>query len=175
MEQRRVPAYFRNVSATSLALHFGSSAVGEAEPTDLLRDGHRAVVVAMATVHVVQVTLDDVVGVISVRDRVVAAARAVRVVLAVLLAVVRWRALRWVRAADVERVLVDVVAMHVMEMAVMQVVLVTAVLDRLVPAVGAMSVLVLLVDLVVAHDLLQIAFDQVPSLSSGLSSCSCFS
>jgi hypothetical protein len=45
-------------------------------------------VVAVSVVDVVKVPVDDVIGVIAVRDRVVAARRAVRVVLSVAVAVV---------------------------------------------------------------------------------------
>jgi hypothetical protein len=112
------------------------------------------VIVAVAPVRVMQMTVDDVVGVVAVGDRVVAAAGAVLVGAIVLAAVVRRRARGRVRAAYGERVLVDVVAVDVMEMAVVKEVLMAIVLDRLVAAVRAVGVGVLVVRLVFgAHGL----------------------
>src|SRR5947209_3035130 len=59
-----------------------------------------AVIVAVIAVRMVQVTLDEVVRVIAVRDRFVAAAGAVRVVLGVGAAVVLRRAAGRIRAAE---------------------------------------------------------------------------
>jgi hypothetical protein len=109
------------------------------------------VIVAVPAVRVVQVTTDDVVGVIAVPDRLVPASGAVRVVLRVRPAVVRRRAGVGVLPADVERVLVDVVSVDVVHAPVVEVVLVASVLDRLVTAARAVLVRVILVNFVLAH------------------------
>jgi hypothetical protein len=112
------------------------------------------VIVAVAAVGVMKVAIDDVVGVIAVGDRVVAAAGAVLVGGVVLAAVVRRRARGRIRAADGEGVLVDVIAVDVMKMAVVKEVLVAIVLDRLVAAARAVGMGVLVVRLVFgAHGL----------------------
>jgi hypothetical protein len=89
----------------------------------------------------VQVPEDHVVDVVAVRDRVVAAVRTVHVVGLVGAARVVGRARRRVGAADVERVVVDVVAVHVVEVPV--------VLDGLVAAADGMPVVAVVGVLVV--------------------------
>jgi hypothetical protein len=112
------------------------------------------VIVAVAPVRVMQMAIDDVVGVIAVGDRVVAAVSAVLMSVVVLTAVVRRRARGRVRAADGEGVLVDVIAVDVMKMAVVKEVMMAIVLDRLVAAARAVGVGVLVVRLVFgAHGL----------------------
>lgn len=66
----------------------------------------------------VQMTLDQVVGVLAMRDRLVAAAGSMRVLRLVPAAVVLRRAVRRVRVADLDRVLVHVIAMRVVQMPV---------------------------------------------------------
>jgi hypothetical protein len=99
----------------------------------------------------VKVSVDQIVDVITVRDRIVAAARAVRVLRVVRAASMARRARGRVGVAHPERVLVDVVAVHVVEVTVMQVVLVTLVLDGPMAAVGAMRVVVSCVCIVTGH------------------------
>jgi hypothetical protein len=112
------------------------------------------VIIAVSVVGVVEVPIDDVVGVVAVRDRIVPAVLAVRVSLVVAPARMRGRAVRRVRAADGEVVLVDVVAVHVVHVPVVQIVLVAFVLDRLVAAIRPVLMIVLVVSLVVAHGIL---------------------
>ncbi len=102
-------------------------------------------VVAVRPVGVVQVAEHQVVGVVAVGDRVVAAARAVDVVGLVGAARVVGRTGRGVRRADRERVVVDVVAVCAVEVAVVEVVDVAVVLDGLVAAARAVSVLAVVV------------------------------
>jgi hypothetical protein len=110
------------------------------------------VIVAVIRVRVMEVAVDDVVGVVTVRDGVVTARRAVDVVLLVARAgAVLRSAAGGVLSVDRERVLVDVVAVCMMEMTVVQEVLVPVVLDLLVAAVSAVLMVVSFVRLVIRH------------------------
>jgi hypothetical protein len=109
------------------------------------------VIVAVAGVGVVQVAVDDVVGVVAVRDGVVAAGSAVDVVLGVAARAMRRGAVGGVGRADGERVLVDMPRVRVMEVPVVEEVLVPVVLDRLVAAARPVLVIVAFVGLVVRH------------------------
>jgi hypothetical protein len=109
------------------------------------------VIVAVTSVHVVEVPRHEVVGVIAVGHRLVAAARAVDVGRVVDLARMSRGAVRGVLAADGERVFVDVIAVYVVEVAVVEEVLVTFVLDRGMPTAGSVNVRMVLVGLVLAH------------------------
>ena len=92
----------------------------------------------------VQVTVDEVVDVIPVRDRLVSAVRTVDVVVAVGAAVVG-RATRGMRGVDLERVLFHAGIARVVEVTVVDVVDVIPVLDRGVTAAGAVNVVVVVV------------------------------
>jgi hypothetical protein len=110
---------------------------------------HGTVVVAVALMRVVQVPVDDVIGVVSVRDGDMAAITSVGVLFAVALTIVGRRAFRRIFPSHTELVLVDVVAVNVVEMTVVRVIDVPVVLDFLMPAVRAVGVVVLVVFLVV--------------------------
>lgn len=84
----------------------------------------------MVVVRVMQTAVDQIVDVIAVRDRLVAAARPVRMTAA---NIVR-RAAHGVRSVDRYRVLIDVIPVHVVQMAVMQVVDVALMMNRRVAA-----------------------------------------
>jgi hypothetical protein len=101
------------------------------------------VVVAVIAVRVMQVAGDEVIDVIAVRDRGMAAARAVHVIFRVTGALMLRRALARIRGVDGDRALVDVVAVHVMEMTVVHVVDVAGVANRLMAAGRAVNVRVL--------------------------------
>jgi hypothetical protein len=103
---------------------------------------------------VMEVAVDDVVGVVAVSDRVVPARGAVDVVLGVAAGAVRRSAVRGVRAADGERVLVDVARVGVVQVSVVEEVLVPVVLDRLVAAVRPVLMVVAFVRLVIRHGFL---------------------
>jgi GNAT superfamily N-acetyltransferase len=104
------------------------------------------VVVAVVPVRMVEMLVYEVVEVVSMRHLLVTAARSVRVCGLVLTAVVRRRAVRRVGVGHLEDVLVDVVVVIVVQMPVVQVVDVVLVLDRGVPAAGAVQMFVSLVD-----------------------------
>jgi hypothetical protein len=101
---------------------------------------------------IVAVPADEIVDVVAVRDRVVAAARAVRVTLRVSVARVRRRAVRGIACVDSDRALVDVTIVRAVKVPVVRVAGVSAVRDRGVPAAGAVGVVALLVDLAAAPD-----------------------
>ena len=103
---------------------------------------------------VVQVPVDDVVGVVAVSDRVVPARRTVDVILVVGAGAVRRRACRGIRSADDERVLVDVARVRVVQVPVVEEILMAVVLDGLVAATGPVLVVVAFVRLVIGHGVL---------------------
>ncbi len=115
------------------------------------RVAQRAVVVAVTVVDVVKVTVDQVVDVVAVRHGRVAAVRAVHVIGRMPAARVVWRAPGRVRGTDRDRALVDVIAVDSVEMAIVKVVHVAVVLDTSVAAVRAVDVVVVGVNLVLAH------------------------
>ncbi len=108
-------------------------------------------IVAMIAVRVVEVTVHEVVDVIAVRNGRMPTARTVDMVRIVALAVVLGATVR-VCVRDFDDVLVVVVFMGAMQVPVVQVTDMVAVLDRDMPAVGAVLVVVVFVDLV-AHRL----------------------
>ena len=97
-------------------------------------------VVAVVAVRVVQVALDQVVGVVAVRDGLMTTAGAVPMGLVVLAAVVRGSAGRRVGGADVDLVFLDPRWRRVVQAAVVQIIDMTVVLDRGVAAVGPVRV-----------------------------------
>ena len=99
-------------------------------------------VVAVIPVRVVQVTVDEIVDVIAVRNGFVAATGAVYVRSIMSAASVIRCAVGRVLTTDFDLVLVDVVAVHVVQVTVMQVVHVAVVLHRGMTAVGTMGVVV---------------------------------
>jgi hypothetical protein len=98
------------------------------------------VVVAVIAVRMVQVAVDEIVDVIAMRHRFMAAPRSVNVTRVV--AAAARRALVRIFRADFELVLVYVIAVRMMQMTVMQIINVIAVLDRGVSAVRAMLMVV---------------------------------
>ena len=108
-------------------------------------------VVAVVPVGAVQVPSDQVVDVITVRHRGMAAVRAVYVLGGMAVTHVLRRTRCWVRGINSDPAFVDVVAVDHMEVAVVKIVDVPAVLDRGVAARRAVDVIVLGVNWVVAH------------------------
>jgi hypothetical protein len=104
-------------------------------------------VVAVVAVGVMEMSLDQVVNVVAVRNRLMTAVSTVLVVGTVTFAVVPFGAVRWIRGIDVELVLVDVVLVNRVQMSVMQVVGVVVVNDRSMAAVLAMLMGVILMNL----------------------------
>jgi len=109
-------------------------------------------IVAVVVVRVVQVPADEIVGVVAVRNRLVAAIRAVSVSLIVPGTTVRWGALRWIRSIHFDAALVDVIAVNLMQVPVMQVVAVVAMVNALVSTAGLVNMLVGCVGFVIAHE-----------------------
>ncbi len=114
-------------------------------------DLHRAMVVAMVAVRMMQVAVDKEVDMVAVRHGLVAAARPVPVALIVTGADVIGRAGAGIAGAHLEDMLVDMAAVRVMEMAVVQIVDVITMLDRSMAAGWAMLVRVVGVNLVVVR------------------------
>ena len=99
-------------------------------------------VVAVLAVRMMQVSRDEVVDVIAVRDGLVATARAVDVTLGVPRAAMRGRARGGVRRVDREGALVDVSVVRTMKVAVMEIVDVVAVANGGVAAGRTVGVIV---------------------------------
>jgi hypothetical protein len=107
------------------------------------RDPHRAVIVTVPIMWMVQMRPDGVVDVIAMRDALMPAVGSVGVATGVLAALVRWSAFRRIRRSDRQAMLVHVVTVDIVEVAVVHVVGVTLVLDHRVPAAAAMRMSVL--------------------------------
>lgn len=103
--------------------------------------------IAVLAVRVVEMAVDDVVHVPGVGNRLVPAARAVRVRRRVCFAIMR-RARRRI-LGRVELVLVDVIPMHEMKVPIVQIVFVVPVANATVTAAVTVNVIVVLVCLVV--------------------------
>jgi hypothetical protein len=104
---------------------------------------HLAVIVAMALAGVVQVTVYQVIDVITVGDRFMAAAGAVLMALRVAATGVRGCASGGIGCGHGDLVLFDAVLAHVVHMAVVQVIDVAVVLNAGVAAAGAVLVAVI--------------------------------
>jgi hypothetical protein len=102
----------------------------------------RAVVIAVIAVRMVQVAIDEIIDVVPMRHGFVTARRAVNVARLMAATVVIRSALVGIFRIDRERMLVDVIAVHVMQMAVVQIVDMIVVLDRRMPTVRAVLMVV---------------------------------
>src|SRR5262249_47657733 len=96
----------------------------------------------MVAVRVVQVPLDKIIDVVAVWHRVVAAARTMYVALFVTCAAMRWRTIRWVRGADSNYMLFNLVAGRMVQAAVVEIVDMVFVNDARMTAVRAVFVFV---------------------------------
>ncbi|WP_277043388.1 hypothetical protein [Caballeronia mineralivorans] len=105
------------------------------------REVNRAVVVAVIAVRMVQVAVDEIVDVIPVRHRFMAAPWSVNV--ARLVTAAARRAFVRIFGAHFELMLVYMIAVRMMQMTVMQIINVIVVLDRSMSTVRAMLVVVL--------------------------------
>ena len=105
----------------------------------------------MTFVHVMEVTVDEVIDVVAMRYGVVTAARTVHVGGRVAAAGVAGGARRWICRRDRNDALIDMIAVHRVQMAVVQVIDVAVVPDRAVTALGTVRMAVVGVDLVGGH------------------------
>jgi hypothetical protein len=103
------------------------------------------VVVAVVAVRVVEVAVDEVIGVVTVRQSLMAAAGAVGVVLGVAGTAVLGRAVGRVGPTNFQGVLLDLPPGGVVQVAVMDVIHVAVVLDGGVAAAGAVLMIVVVV------------------------------
>jgi hypothetical protein len=111
------------------------------------------VIVAVATVGMVQVPAHQIVGVVAVGNHLMAASWAMLVACVVAVARMLRRAYRWVGRAHLQNVLVDMVAVGRMQMAFVQVVDMVAVADGYMAAAGAVNVRVSFVNsMIVRHE-----------------------
>lgn len=104
-------------------------------------------IIAVGSVRMMQVPVNEVVHVIAVRDRFVAAVGAVNVVGRMAAAVVAWRAVRWIGRGHGDAVFVNMIAVGMMQVTIVQVVRVAVVLDRGVAAAWTMLMIVVSMDI----------------------------
>jgi hypothetical protein len=98
-----------------------------------------------------QVAFDEIVGVAAVRYRLVAASRAMSVLIVVRATPMRGRTRGWIRATFRQRMLIHMTLMGAVKMSFMQIVDVTFVFNRGMPTVRTMRMGVLVMRFVVAH------------------------
>jgi hypothetical protein len=106
----------------------------------------------MVAMWMMQVTVDQVVDMVAVRHRLVAAVWTMLVAFWMTAAVVVWRAAVGVRRAHGHDVLIEMILMRMMQMAIMQVVDMAVVPYRSVTAARAMLVRMVAMDVMVAHE-----------------------
>lgn len=107
----------------------------------------RAVIVAVITVRMVQVTVNQVVRVITVGNPIVSTTRPVAVLIIVVMAAMLGCAVVRVRRAHVDPVLVHMIIVRVMQVTVVEEIRVPVVADRGVATVGSMLMAVAVVHL----------------------------
>ncbi len=112
-------------------------------------------VIAVVTVGMVQVTIHEIVDVISMRDSFVSAAGAVYVVASVRITHVAARAVRGIGGVHLNGVFIDMIIVNVVQMTVVEIVNVSRMLDRCVATAFAVSVVVAFDFLAVAHRILR--------------------
>ena len=108
-------------------------------------------VIAVPLMRMMQVAFDQIVGVAAVRYRLVAASRAVSVLIVVRATSMRRCTRGWIRATFRQRMLIHMTLMGAVKMSFMQIIDVTFVFDRRMPAVWTMRMGVLVMRFVVAH------------------------
>lgn len=121
--------------------------------------------VAMPVVGMVKVAIDQVIDVVAVRHGLVSAPRTVDMVVRMRVADVTGRALGGVVCVDLQDVLVHMVFVGMVEVTVMEIVDVTAVADGHMAAALSVSMIVVGVNVVIAHE----------SFSGGIGSSACWS
>jgi hypothetical protein len=126
---------------------------------------HGPVVVAVVAVRVVQVPIHEVIDVVAMRDRRVSTAGAVHVVRIVTGALVLCATVRVFRC-HFDRVFIVVTLVGAVQMPIVQIADVVAVPDGRVPAVGAMLVIVIFMNLVCHQAFLQFQQSVVTSGSA---------
>jgi hypothetical protein len=126
--------------------------VGFSRQAESLSDHlQRAMIVAMVPVRMMQMAVDQVVDMITMWYRLVAAGRSMPMTFLVATAIVVGRAPLGIGAGYLDHVLVIVVAMRMVQVAVMEIVDVVAMLDRGVAAAWSVAVRVILMDRVLGH------------------------
>ena len=108
-------------------------------------------IVAVVAVHVLKVTVDQVVDVIPMRNGLVTAAWPVDMVRVMPTAAVVRRAVSRVGRRDRDHVLIDVIPVRMMQVTIVEVIDVPFVNDGLVAATGAVDVVVRLMGLTIRH------------------------
>ena len=117
------------------------------------RDSYRSLIIAMVAMRIVEMPVDQVIDMLSMRDCFMAAVRAMHVLPSVSLAPVGRRAAFRIVPRDGEYVLIDMVIMRVMQVSVMQVTNVIIVHDARMAALRAvrMGMIFMLRQVTIAH------------------------
>ena len=117
------------------------------------RDSYRSMIIAMVAMRIVEMPVDQVIDMLSMRDRFMAAVRAMHVLPSVSLAPVGRRAAFRIVPRDGEYVLIDMVIMRVMQVSVMQVTNVIIVHDARMAALRAvrMGMIFMLRQVTIVH------------------------
>ena len=113
--------------------------------------GDGAVIIAMVAVHVMQVTVHQIVHMIAVRNGFVTTAGSMCMTRIVATALVRRRACIRVGLGDGDGVLIRMVLVRVMQVPIVQVIGVPVVLDGLMTASRSVDVVVRIMDLAIGH------------------------
>ncbi len=119
-------------------------------------------VIAVVTVRVVQMAIDQVINMIAMWHGLMAAAWAVHMTGGVAGALMAWRAALGVVSVDRQAVLIDMIVMHMVQVAIVQVINVTIVLNRRMAA--SSLVLMAMVGVLRASTHVQRLFRLLPSL-----------
>ena len=127
-----------------------------------------SVVIAMAVMLMVQVAVDQVIYMVTVRNGGMATAIAVDVIAVVIGAIMTAGALGGIVGIDVEAVLVDMVVVNVMQVPIVKVIDVVAVNDGLVSAILTVLMIVSVVFLAVSHDNCSFFFGNLEISSLGI-------
>jgi hypothetical protein len=111
-------------------------------------------VVAMLAMLVMQPTIDQVVGMVAVRDRLMSTTRTMNMILIMAAGSASFVAAVGILVGNLDHVLVDMILVWVVEMAVMQIVHMILMPDCGVPAIRTMSVRMMAMGLMARHDVL---------------------
>ena len=97
-------------------------------------------IVTVISVWVMQMAVNDVVGMIAVRNRLMTACRTMLVITPMGTAIVRRRAIRGIVGVHLKNVFVNVISMRMVKMTVVQIIRMIAVLNHRMPAIRPMYV-----------------------------------
>ena len=104
-------------------------------------------IVTMITMWMMQVAIDQVIGMVTMRNGFVTAIGPMHMIRCVTAATVCWGASCGVRRADFDLVFINMIAMHMMQMAIVQIIHMIAMLDPCMTTTGTMLMSMILMRL----------------------------